>query len=75
MLCQNKDHRVHTQLMQHMKYLITMHFLTSQIEMHLEISRMHNNEWQFDDNNVGKVSRHGPEQGFSEKRICIANHV
>lgn len=61
--------------MQHAKYLVTMHFLTSEIKMHLQISRMHNNEWQFDENNVGKVSRNGPEQGFSEERICVINHV
>lgn len=75
---QNKDHRVHTQLMQHTKYLIAMHFLTSQIKMHLQISRMHNNEWQLDDNNVGKVSRDEPESSrvlSLEERICIVNHV
>lgn len=43
--------------------------------MHLQVSRMHNNEWQYGENNVGKVSRDGPEQGFSKERICIVNHV
>lgn len=36
---------------------------------------MHNSECQFDENNVGIVSRDGPEQGFLEERICIVNHV
>lgn len=54
---------------------MTIHFLTSQIKMHLQRSRMHNSEQQYYENNVGKVSKDGPEQRISEQRICIVNHM
>lgn len=36
---------------------------------------MHNSGQKFDENNIEKVSKDGPEQRISEERICIVNHM